>query len=249
MRLSITSYRIGVYSIVGFYTLLNFLYGLFILPESLKKENRRKFDWKRANPVGALLHLRKYKVVFGLTGSLTLIYIAGHAVHSTWTFFTIERFGWDEATIGYSLGMAGICIAIVQGGLIRVINPRLGANRSVYVGFMLYTLGLALFAFANQSWMMFAFVVPFSLGGICGPALQGVMSGQVPPNEQGELQGALTSLISVTSIVGPLLMTNLFSYFTSANAPIYFPGAPFLMGAVLTLFSVVFAVRSLEKHD
>ena len=227
-------------------TLLNFLYGLFILPESLKKENRRKFDWKRANPVGALLHLRKYKVVFGLTGSLTLIYIAGHAVHSTWTFFTIERFGWDEATIGYSLGMAGICIAIVQGGLIRVINPRLGANRSVYVGFMLYTLGLALFAFANQSWMMFAFLIPYCMGGIAGPSLQGLISGGVPANEQGELQGALTALMSFTSVIGPPLMTNLFSFFTGKSAPVYFPGAPFLMGALLISISGVLAWKNLS---
>ncbi len=227
-------------------TLLNFLYGLFILPESLKKENRRTFDWKRANPAGALLHLRKYKVVFGLTGSLTLIYIAAHAVHSTWTFFTIERFGWDEATIGYSLGMAGICIAIVQGGLIRVINPRLGPNRSVYVGFMLYTIGLALFAFANQSWMMFVFLIPYCMGGIAGPSLQGLISGGVPANEQGELQGALTALMSFTSVIGPPLMTNLFSFFTGKNAPVYFPGAPFMMGAILIAISGVLAWRNLS---
>ncbi|MFN8155013.1 MAG: TCR/Tet family MFS transporter [Bacteroidia bacterium] len=227
-------------------TLLNFLYGFFILPESLKKENRRKFDWKRANPAGALLHLRKYKVVFGLTGSLSLIYVAAHAVQSTWTFFTIERFGWDEATIGYSLGMAGICIAIVQGGLIRVINPRLGPNRSVYVGFMLYTIGLALFAFANQSWMMFVFLIPYCMGGIAGPSLQGLISGGVPANEQGELQGALTALMSFTSVIGPPLMTNLFSFFTGKNAPVYFPGAPFMMGAILIAISGMLAWRNLS---
>lgn len=237
--------RVPFYASAGL-TMLNFLYGLFILPESLNKENRRKFDWKRANPVGALMHLRKYKVVFGLTGSLTLIYIAGHAVHSTWTFFTIERFGWDEATIGYSLGMAGLCIAIVQGGLIRVINPRLGANRSVYVGFMLYTLGLALFAFANQSWMMFAFLIPYCMGGIAGPSLQGLISGGVPANEQGELQGALTALMSFTSVIGPPLMTNLFSFFTGKSAPVYFPGAPFLMGAVLISISGLLAWKNLS---
>ena len=150
--------------------------------------------------------------------------------------------------VGYSLGFVGLMIAIVQAGLIRIVIPKLGQKRSIYLGLSLYVIGFTPFAFATKSWMMFAIVVPFSLGGICGPALQGVMSGQVPPNEQGELQGALTSLISVTSIVGPLMMTNLFSFFTSANAPIYFPGAPFLMGAVLTIFSVFFAVRSLEKH-
>lgn len=151
--------------------------------------------------------------------------------------------------VGYSLGFVGIMIAIVQGGLIRIIIPKLGQKRSIYFGLGLYAIGFICFAFATKGWMMFAFVIPFSLGGICGPALQGVMTGQVPPNEQGELQGALTSLISVTSIFGPLMMTNLFSFFTSKSSPIYFPGASFLMGAFLTLLSVIFAMRSLSKFS
>jgi DHA1 family tetracycline resistance protein-like MFS transporter len=114
---------------------------------------------------------------------------------------------------------------------------------------MLYTIGFVLFAFATQSWMMFAFMVPFSLGGIAGPALQGIISNQVPANEQGELQGALTSLISLTSIIGPLLMTGLFAYFTSESAPIQFPGAPFLMGAVLTLVSLLLSIRTMRDHN
>jgi DHA1 family tetracycline resistance protein-like MFS transporter len=227
-------------------TLLNWLYGFFILPESLSPENRRPFSWKRANPIGSLAHLRKYKVVFGLTGSLTLIYIAAHAVQSTWTYFTIERFGWSEATIGYSLGMAGLCVAIVQGGLIRVIHPRLGANRSVYIGLLFYTIGLVLFAFSDADWMMFAFLIPYCLGGIAGPALQGLISNAVPSNEQGELQGALAGLMSITSVIGPPLMTNLFSYFTSDNAPVYFPGAAFLMGGILIAISGLLAFKNLS---
>lgn len=240
--------RIPFFAAAGL-ALLNFAYGYFILPESLDKDHRRKFDWKRANPVGSLKRLSHYPVILSLVACLVFIYIASHATQSTWTFYTMEKFKWDSKMVGYSLGFVGLMIAIVQAGLIRIVIPKFGQKRSIYIGLSLYVVGFTLFAFATKSWMMFAIVVPFSLGGICGPALQGVMSGQVPPNEQGELQGALTSLISVTSIVGPLMMTNLFAYFTSANAPIYFPGAPFLMGAVLTLFSVVFAVRSLEKHD
>ncbi|HQV98925.1 MAG TPA: TCR/Tet family MFS transporter [Bacteroidia bacterium] len=239
--------RIPFFAAAGL-ALLNFAYGYFILPESLDKDHRRKFDWKRANPVGSLKRLAHYPVILSLVACLVFIYIASHATQSTWTFYTMEKFKWTERMVGYSLGFVGLMIAIVQAGLIRIVIPKLGQKRSIYLGLSLYVIGFTLFAFATKSWMMFAIVVPFSLGGICGPALQGVMSGQVPPNEQGELQGALTSLISVTSIVGPLMMTNLFSFFTSANAPIYFPGAPFLMGAVLTIFSVFFAVRSLEKH-
>jgi DHA1 family tetracycline resistance protein-like MFS transporter len=159
----------------------------------------------------------------------------------------MERFGWDEKWVGYSLGFVGLTVAIVQGGLIGVVVPKLGAERAVYTGLLLYSVGFMLFAFANQSWMMFAFIIPYALGGIAGPSLQGIISGQVPANQQGELQGALTSLISLTSIVGPPLMTNLFAFFTGRSAPLYFPGAPFLMGAVLTLISVFLAKRSFSR--
>jgi DHA1 family tetracycline resistance protein-like MFS transporter len=228
--------------------LLNCLYGYFVLPESLDKEHRRPFDMKRANPIGSLKSLKRYPVIMGMVGSMIFIYIAGHAVQSTWAYFTMQKFQWDEAMVGYSLGFVGLLVAVVQGGLIRYINPKLGAKRSVYFGLALYGIGLVLFAFASQSWMMFAFLVPYCLGGIAGPALQGIISGQVPPNEQGELQGALTSLISVTSIVGPPLMTNLFSWFTHSDAMVYFPGAPFLAGALFTLVSLWLAVRSLSSY-
>lgn len=230
-------------------SLLNWLYGFFALPESLAQENRRKFDWTRANPAGSLLRLKAYPVVSGLVGSLICIYIAAYAIQSTWTYFTMQRFNWDSAMVGYSLGVVGFLYAVVQGGLIRVVIPRLGQKRSVYTGLALYCVGLVLFAFAARSWMMFAFLVPYCLGGITGPALQGIISSQVPANEQGQLQGALTSLISVTAIIGPPVMTNLFAFFTSTRAPIYFPGAPFLAGAVLTLMSVLFAARTLGSSS
>ena len=227
--------------------LLNALYGFFILPESLPKDQRRPFEWRRANPLGSLMHLKKYPGISGLIGSLILIYIAGHAIQSNWTFFTIEKFGWTERLIGISLGAFGLLIALVQGGLIRFVQPRLGNDRSVFVGLAMYTIGLVLFAFASQSWMLFAFMVPYCLGGIAGPALQAIISGHVPPNEQGELQGALTSLISATSIVGPPMMTNLFAYFTKPGAPIHFSGAPFLFAAVLMLSSTLLAYAFLKR--
>jgi DHA1 family tetracycline resistance protein-like MFS transporter len=228
-------------------TLVNWLYGYFILPESLPKENRRAFEWKRANPLGSLLQFRKYPVVLGLVASIVLIYLSAHATQSTWNYYTMEKFGWNEAWVGYSLGAIGLMIALVQGVLIRIIIPRIGQERSVYIGLGLYCVGFTLFAFATQGWMMFAFLIPYALGGIAGPSLQGIMAGQVNSNEQGELQGALTSLISVTSIVGPPVMTNLFAYFTSSASSIYFPGAPFLMGAVLSLISSLLARRSLKR--
>jgi DHA1 family tetracycline resistance protein-like MFS transporter len=230
-------------------SLLNALYGYFVLPESLPKEARRRFQWKRANPLGSLLHIRKYPAIGGLVFSLVLVYIAGHAVQSNWTFFTIERFGWSEKLIGISLGFVGLLTAIVQGGLIRFINPRLGNEKSVYVGLALYCIGLLLFAFASQSWMMFVFLVPYCLGGIAGPALQAIISGNVPSNEQGELQGALTSLMSATSIVGPLLMTNLFAYFTQPGATVHFAGAPFFLGSLLMAGSTLIAYSTLHRRQ
>ena len=229
-------------------SLLNWLYGYFILPESLSKENRREFNLKRANPIGSLLNFKKYPVVLGLVGSLFCIYIAGHAAQSTWTYFTMEVMQWDEKQVGYSLGFIGLLVAIVQGGLIRVINPKLGPKRSVYTGLFFYCFGLVLFSFATQGWMMYAILVPYCLGAITGPALQGIISNQVQANEQGEMQGGLTSIASITAIIGPPLMTNLFSFFTASNAPIYFPGVPFLTGAILCLISLLLAMRSLANY-
>ena len=229
--------------------LLNWLYGYFVLPESLSKDHRREFDWKRANPLGSLMHLKKYPVVSGLVASISLLYIAAHAVQSTWTYYTILKFGWDERLVGYSLGFVGLTVGIVQGGLIRIIIQKLGQHKSVYVGLSLYAIGFTLFAFASETWMMFAFMIPYALGGIAGPSIQGIISHHVPPNEQGELQGALTSLMSATSIFGPLLMTYLFSYFTSAAAPFRFPGAPMLFGAALTIVSAFLAFRTLRQEQ
>jgi MFS transporter, DHA1 family, tetracycline resistance protein len=229
-------------------TLLNWLYGYFVLPESLSKENRRDFSWKRANPVGSLLHLKKYPAISGLVFSLILVYLAAHAVQSNWSFFTMYRFKWTEKMVGISLSLVGLLVAVVQGGLIRVINPKLGNERSVYTGLGLYAIGMFLFAFATQSWMMYAFLLPYCLGGIAGPALQAIIAGHVPANEQGELQGALTGLMSLTSILGPLIMTNLFYYFTKNSNPVHFPGVSFLLGALLMMGSAVIAYITL-KHE
>jgi DHA1 family tetracycline resistance protein-like MFS transporter len=228
-------------------TLLNWLYGYFVLPESLPPEKRRPFAWKRANPVGSLLQLRKYPAITGLVTSLTLVYIGAHAVQSTWSYYGIGKLHWDETMVGYSLAFVGLMIALVQGGLIRLVIPRLGQEKSLYVGLFLYSIGMVLFAFAANTWMMFVFTFVYCLGGIAGPAIQGIISNQVPPNEQGELQGALTSLMSATSIIGPPLMTSLFARFTRPSAPVYFPGAPFIMGALLFLVSALLAYRSLHS--
>ena len=228
------------------FTAFNLVYGFFILPESLKKDKRRKFDLRRANPIGTLLSLKKYPLITGLLVCIVLFNIAQHSTHSTWTFFTIEKFGWTEKLVGYSLGFIGLLAAIVQGGLIRIIIPKFGNIKSVYLGMFFYIIGLFLFSIASEGWMVFAFAIPLSLGGISGPALQGIMTNKIPDDEQGEFQGGMTSLVSLTAIIGPILMTNLFSFFTSNESSIYFPGAPFVLAAILSIFGLIIAIKTLS---
>ena len=238
--------RVPFFAAAGL-ALINFLYGLIILPESLKPENRRPFDWKRANPLGSLMRLRKYPVLLSLFGALSFVYIAAHANQSTWSYIMMDKFGWDARMVGISLGWVGLTVGVVQGLLTRIIIPKLGQTRSIYIGLTLNAIGFLLFAMATQSWMIFVFMIPFALGGIAGPAIQGILSNQVPPNEQGELQGTLASFVSITSIIGPLLMSNLFAYFTRADAPIHFAGAPFLAGSILCVVGLFLTWRTLSR--
>ena len=228
--------------------LLNALYGYFVLPESLSKEHRRAFEWRRANPFGSLQFLRKTPGIGGLAICYFLIYLAGQAVQGNWSFFTIYRFSWSEKMVGISLAVVGLLVGAVQAGLTRVVNPKLGNVKSIYVGLFLYTVGLILFAFATKGWMMFAFLIPYCLGGIATPSLQATLAKHVLPNQQGELQGALTGLMSLTTIIGPLMMNNLFTFFTSKKAPFHFPGIPFFLAALFMLSSLIIAWSLLNKE-
>jgi DHA1 family tetracycline resistance protein-like MFS transporter len=229
-------------------TFLNLTYGYFILPESLHKENRREFEWSRANPLGALFALKRYPSVAGLIGALTFIYLASHAIQGTWTYFSMEKFNWSESMVGYSLGLVGIMSALVQGLLIRIIIPKIGEYNTMITGIIFNICGCLLFSMANEGWMLLCFIIPYSLGGIAGPAIQGILSNQIPDNEQGQLQGALTSMMAATGIIGPLMMTSIFAYFTAENAPIYFPGAPFVTGAVLVAICLFLILRKGSKY-
>lgn len=227
---------------------LNWLYGYFIVPESLLKESRRKFDWKKANPLLTLTQFKKYHIDLKLILALVCIYIAVHSVQSNWNFFTMGTFGWSEKMVGYSLALVGLLVGLVQGVLIRFTIPKLGQKKSLFVGLSFYTLGLLLFAIASEGWMMFAFLVPYCLGGITMPAMQSIISSRVPANEQGNLQGSLNSLMSLTSIIGPLLMTNTYATFTGEHAPVHFAGAAFLLGAIFMFASILLSVSSLKYY-
>jgi MFS transporter, DHA1 family, tetracycline resistance protein len=245
--LSTWGIRAPFYAAAGL-CLLNFLYGYFLLPESLDKEHRRPFEWKRANPFGSLKFLVKHPEIGELAICFFLIYLGAQSVQGNWNFFTIYRFHWTEKMVGISLAVVGVLVGAVQGGLTRVVNPKIGDEKSIYLGLSLYTVGLVLFAVATQTWMMFAFLIPYCLGGICGPSLQSVIAAHVPSNQQGELQGALTSLMSLTTIIGPLIMNNTFAYFTSGKAPFHLPGIHFLIGAVCMLASLILTHHVLSRE-
>lgn len=227
-------------------TLLNWLYGYFILPESLAPENRRKFSWKRANPVGTLSNLSKHPAIIGLIAVFVCVQLAGQVHPSTWPLFTMKQFNWTNKEVGFSLGFVGLMVALVQGLLIRSIVPKIGERKAIYIGLMFFSAGFFLFSIANKGWMMYAIMIPFALSGIAGPTIQGLISKQVPPNQQGELQGGITSLVSLTAIFGPLIHTKLFAYFSSPNTTIYFPGAAFLFGSVLGIIAL-FLFLSISK--
>ncbi len=222
---------------------LNFLYGWFVLPESHAREHRRAFSLARANPFASLRSLGRHRIVFGLMGTIVCGYLAQMILQATWALFTEARFGWTPRDIGLSLGAVGLCGVLVQGGLIRAIIPRLGERRTLLLGLLLNIGGFLGFAFAAHGWMFYALLVPFALGGISGPAVQALISREVGPDEQGELQGALASLNSLTSIGGALIGTRLFERFGPPGAVPYFPGAPFLAAAGANLIGLLLAVR------
>ena len=228
-------------------SLLNLLYGYFVLPESLKMQNRRRFDIKRANPIGALMHLYKYKAIVGLLICYFLLYLGAQAVMTNWQYYSMLKFDWDETKIGLSIMVVGLLVAFVQGFLVRIVNPRIGNNNAVLIGLALYTIGLASFGFAPTGFYMMLAIIPYCLGGINGPAMQTIMTTAVPANAQGELQGTITSVQSITAIIGPLMMAGIFNHFTAVS-DIYFPGAAFILGAILVFAALIVAYFSLEHR-
>jgi len=213
----------------------------------LSKSNRRPFKLSRANPFGTFNQLKRHPLIIGLSVALFFTYIAHHATQSTWAYFTIERFGWSEAEVGYSLGFIGLMIVLVQGLIIRHAVKFMGQIKAVYAGLGFNMLGMLLIAFTTQGWMIYAVMFPYALGGLAGPTMQAMMSAKVTSDQQGELQGGLTSLMSVTSIIGPLLMTTVFAFFTAANTIFYFPGAPFILGTILSGLGLIFSFKTLKE--
>lgn len=220
-------------------SLVNFGYGLVVLPESLPLEKRRPFDWKRANPLGTLLQVRKHPVVLGLLTALFLWMVANQVMPATWAFYTKFRFGWSEAVIGASLAAAGLVMVLAQTTLLRVLVARLGERRAALTGIVIGGLGYAGYGTATAGWMMFAWLVTWLFGATVMPTTNALVSHRVAPDAQGELQGAIASLFSLSAIVGPPFMTQLFGRFTAPDAPVHLPGASFLAAAVLSAVCLV----------
>ncbi len=232
--------------VAGALTLVNWLYGCFVLPESLALENRRAFSWARSNPLGSLLALRSHRGVLGLIGIFFIAGVAHQVFPSIWVLYTTYRYQWTVQQTGISLAIVGVMAAIVQGGLTRIIVARLGEVKTILLGFFISTLAYTAYGTAPQGWMIYAIIIIASIGGAATPALQALISKGVGADEQGGVQGTIASLSSVAGVVGPLCCTSLFGYFISDQAPVHLPGAPFYFSAGLSVIAALFAVKVLR---
>ena len=227
------------------FSLVNFCYGYFVLPESLPPDRRRAFEWRRANPLGTLTQMRKHPVVLGLLAALFLWALANQVMPTTWAFYTKFRFGWSEAMIGASLATAGVVIATSQATMMRYIVPRLGERKAAVIGILGGIAAYTGFGLATAGWMMFAALAGWFFGAIVMPTINALMSHRIAHNAQGELQGAVASLFSLSAIIGPPIMTHIFARFTSPASSVHVPGAAFLTAALLaTVCLVIFWVST-----
>ncbi|SEM66770.1 MFS transporter, DHA1 family, tetracycline resistance protein [Loktanella fryxellensis] len=228
---------------------LNVAFGYFVLPETVTDRIRRPFQWRRANPLGALRHIGALPGLGRLLAVVFIYSIAFVVYPSVWAFYGQAQFGWGPGTIGLSLAVFGIGIAVVQGLLIKPIIARLGERRTVILGLSIDVAAFVMLAFVQQGWLALVLTPLTALGSIAGPALQGIMSRTAADDQQGELQGVLTSVNAVATIIAPLLMTQTFWLFTTDRAGIHLPGAPFLLAAMLVTGSiVVFATMRMAKR-
>lgn len=226
---------------------LNFLVALFLLPETLEKHNRRRFELKRSNPLGALRQMRNYPGI----GWIVLVFFLlalGHMMYpAVWSFVGSYRYGWDEREIGFSLGMFGLCGAIVMATVLPRIIPRIGEWRTAVIGLACTSVAGFGYAFAWQGWMIYAVIVATCLEALADAPLRSLAAAKVPPSAQGELQGAITSVFSITTIITPLIYTGIFSWFTGPSAPVIFAGAPYVLGGIFMTLSLLVFVLKVER--
>ncbi len=242
----------------------NLVLGFFVLPETLTKENRRPFEWRRANAFGSFKQLGKYPIMLPIAGVLFLSQLAHWAYPSVWSYYAIEKFSWSAGAVAASLSFVGLSAALVQGGLTRIVIPKIGERAAAIFAMTVTTISYVAFSLITTGWMAYAFIAFSALGGLAQPALQGIMSRTVPANAQGELQGAIAAVMSLSMVISPWMMTQIFAAFIDpgkpiavfnvtlfpTGAPFYFPGAPFIFSAIIevfALFMLFFAFRKIVR--
>lgn len=223
---------------------LNFVYGFFVLPESLPKEKRRKFEWSRANPIGTFAAFTKFPAILAIAGAVFFWQLAHQVYPSTWSFFAEIRLHWSPAEIGLSLGFVGLMMIFVQGYLTGKVVPKIGEYRAAIIGVCSGTASMLLLSMATTTWFTYVALAAGAVEGFAYPAMNAIMSKQAPPDQQGELQGGVASMMSLTTIIGPILLTQTLGHFSGADAPIYFPGAVFLLSGSLALLALLIFLRA-----
>jgi DHA1 family tetracycline resistance protein-like MFS transporter len=219
----------------GVLALVNVAYGFFVLPESLPRERRSPYSWKKANPVGALVLLRSHPELSGLATTSFLAQLAHVVLPSVTVLYMSYRYGWNELQVGLVLAGVGVCSIIVQAGLVKRVVAVLGERRAMVTGLFFGAIGFAIYGVAPVGWVFLAGVPVMALWGFATPALQSLMTARVRPNEQGQLQGAISSLTAVAGLVGPAIFTQVFAAAIAPGAQTHFPGAPFIVAAAMVL--------------
>jgi DHA1 family tetracycline resistance protein-like MFS transporter len=228
----------------GSLALINFLYGWFVLPESLPREKRTpRFDWAHANPIGSLRMLTRFPQVFGLAAVVLMANMAHYVYPSVSVLYTEYRYGWTTMQVSWMLALVGVCSAIVQGVLVGKVVPSLGERRTLLLGLACGTLGFIVFGFAGAGWMFLAALPLSALWGLAAPATQALITRQVSPDAQGRVQGALMSLVSLTGIFAPIMFASTFGLFISDHAPLHLPGAPWLLAGAWLFVGLLLGIR------
>jgi DHA1 family tetracycline resistance protein-like MFS transporter len=228
--------------------LLNAAYGLFVLPESLPAESRRAFDWRRANPVGALVLLRRHAELLGLAGVNFLYYLAHHVLPSVFVLYAGYRYGWDPKTVGLTLAVVGGCNVIVQAVLVKRVVARFGARRALLLGLSAGAIGFAAYGLAPTGPLFFLGVPIFTMMGFYSPSAQSIMTRRVSASEQGQLQGVNASIMGMTGLFGPALFTQVFAAFIGTQAAWHLPGAAFLLASLLMLLAIPLALSATRER-
>lgn len=226
---------------------VNWLWGLLVLPESLPPANRREFSWARANPLGALLALKRLPAVLGLTESYFILMLAQTMMFSLWALYTAYRFHWSPAEVGLSLMYTGILSGFVQAVLVKKIVPRLGDTRSVVVGLSVTALAYLGYGLAQHGWVIYVIMIFACFAGLSGPALQSYISKHVPANEQGAVQGVFAGLASLAGIPGPFIATWSFGWAIAPDSWLHLPGIAFFEASLLIALALWLALRSFRR--